>query len=96
MRAPIKEYEAVERAAMNFVKSVAEGNSKYAKELFTDEVSWNMVPSNSSTRMLIPFRAAIISRQESTLYLWRNLLQLFVSSKRDGATELTSQTFFFF
>ena len=37
MRAPIKEYEAVERAAMNFVKSVAEGNSKYAKELFTDE-----------------------------------------------------------
>ena len=37
MRAPIKEYEAVEKAAMNFVKSVAEGNSKYAKELFTDE-----------------------------------------------------------
>lgn len=37
MRAEIKEYQAVEEAAMKFVKSVAEGNSKYAKELFTDE-----------------------------------------------------------
>lgn len=37
MRASIEEYKAVEEAAMNFVKSVAEGNSKYARELFTDE-----------------------------------------------------------
>lgn len=37
MRANIKEYEAVETAAMKFVKSVAEGNSTYAKELFCDE-----------------------------------------------------------
>lgn len=37
MRAPISEYKAVEEAAMKFVKSVAEGNSKYAKELFIDE-----------------------------------------------------------
>ena len=37
MRADIKEYQAVEEAAMKFVKSVAEGNSKYAKELFIDE-----------------------------------------------------------
>ena len=37
MRAPISEYKAVEEAAMKFVRSVAEGNSKYAKELFTDE-----------------------------------------------------------
>lgn len=37
MRAPISEYKAVEEAAMKFVKSVAEGNSKYARELFTDE-----------------------------------------------------------
>jgi len=37
MRSEIKEYQAVEEAAMKFVKSVAEGNSKYAKELFTDE-----------------------------------------------------------
>ena len=37
MRAPISDYKAVEDAAMKFVKSVAEGNSKYAKELFTDE-----------------------------------------------------------
>lgn len=37
MRASIAEYQAVEKAATNFVKSVAEGNSKYAKELFIDE-----------------------------------------------------------
>lgn len=37
MRSEIKEYQAVEEAAMKFVKSVAEGNSKYAKELFIDE-----------------------------------------------------------
>ena len=37
MRASIEEYKAVEEAAMKFVKSVAEGNSKYAKELFIDE-----------------------------------------------------------
>ncbi len=39
MRAEIKEYQAVEEAAMKFVKSVAEGNSKYAKELFIDEAA---------------------------------------------------------
>ena len=33
MRASIEEYKAVEEAAMKFVKSVAEGNSKYAREL---------------------------------------------------------------
>lgn len=37
MRGSIKEYQAVEEAAMKFVKSVTEGNSKYARELFTDE-----------------------------------------------------------
>lgn len=37
MRANMKEYEAVEAAAMKFVKSVAEGNSTYAKELFCDD-----------------------------------------------------------
>ena len=37
MRADIKEYEAVESAALKFVRSVAEGNSEYAKELFIDE-----------------------------------------------------------
>lgn len=37
MRANISEYQAVERAATKFVKSVAEGDSKYAKELFIDE-----------------------------------------------------------
>lgn len=37
MRSEIKEYQAVEEAAMKFVKSVAEGDSKYAKELFIDE-----------------------------------------------------------
>lgn len=37
MRASIAEYKAVEEAAMKFVRSVAEGNSSYAKELFVDE-----------------------------------------------------------
>lgn len=37
MRSSIAEYEAVEQAAMKFVQSVAEGNSAYAKELFTDD-----------------------------------------------------------
>ena len=37
MRSEIKEYQAVEEAAKKFVKSVAEGNSAYAKELFIDE-----------------------------------------------------------
>lgn len=37
MRSEIKEYEAVAEAAGKFVKSVAEGNSKYAKALFTDD-----------------------------------------------------------
>lgn len=37
MRSEISEYEAVEKAAMKFVKSVAEGNSQYARELFIDE-----------------------------------------------------------
>jgi len=37
MRDKIAEYDAVEKAALKFVKSVAEGNSKYAKELFIDE-----------------------------------------------------------
>ncbi|MDE5811079.1 MAG: nuclear transport factor 2 family protein [Muribaculaceae bacterium] len=35
MRDKIKEYAAVEEAAKKFVRSVAEGNSCYAKELFT-------------------------------------------------------------
>lgn len=37
MRNQIKEYQAVEEAAKKFVKSVAEGNSTYAKEVFIDE-----------------------------------------------------------
>ena len=37
MRDALKEYQAVEAAAMKFVKSVAEGNSAYAKELFIYE-----------------------------------------------------------
>jgi len=37
MRSEIKEYSAVQEAAEKFVKSVAEGNSEYAKTLFTDD-----------------------------------------------------------
>lgn len=37
MRSKIEEYESVEKAAEKFVRSVAEGDSSYAKELFIDE-----------------------------------------------------------
>ena len=37
MRSEINEYKAVEEAAEKFVKSVAEGNSEYARDLFIDE-----------------------------------------------------------
>lgn len=37
MRSAIKEYAAVEAAAMKFVKSVAEGDSRYARTLFVDQ-----------------------------------------------------------
>ena len=37
MRDNIKEYEAVAKAAENFVRSVAEGDSRYAKKLFTED-----------------------------------------------------------
>lgn len=37
MRNEIKEYDAVAKAAEKFVKSVAEGNSSYAKTLFTED-----------------------------------------------------------
>lgn len=39
MRAELKEYEAVEAAVKKFVRSVAEGTSVYAKELFIDEAA---------------------------------------------------------
>lgn len=37
MRASIEEYKAVEEAAAKFVRSVTEGDSRYARELFIDE-----------------------------------------------------------
>ena len=37
MRASIEEYRAVEEAAAKFVRSVAEGDSRYAREMFIDE-----------------------------------------------------------
>ncbi|MDE6151465.1 MAG: nuclear transport factor 2 family protein [Prevotella sp.] len=37
MRSKISDYDAVVEAAGKFTRSVAEGNSKYAKELFVDD-----------------------------------------------------------
>lgn len=37
MRSKIEDYNAVVAAAEKFTRSVAEGNSKYARELFADE-----------------------------------------------------------
>ena len=36
LRANIEEYKAVEEAAMKFVKSVADGDSKYDRELLIE------------------------------------------------------------
>lgn len=47
MRASIEEYKAVEEAAMKFVRSVAEGNSKYAKELFIYEAVLSAISTGS-------------------------------------------------
>ena len=55
MRAPIQEYQAVEEAAMKFVKSVAEGNSNCLlmrpsySAIWTEH--WNTAPLNSFTTM---------------------------------------------
>ena len=70
MRAPYQEYQAVEEAAMKFVKSVAEGNSQYARELFTDEAvlfgyldgKLEHGPSSSSTTTWTPWPPERISR----------------------------------
>ena len=70
MRADLKEYQAVEAAAMNFVKSVAEGNSKYAKSCSLMKPSfsaiwtanWSMVLLSSFTIMSTRSQAAIILR----------------------------------
>ncbi len=46
MRSEIKEYEAVAKAAENFVRSVAEGDSSYAKHIITeDAVLFGMLDS---------------------------------------------------
>ena len=37
MRSNIADYDTVVEAAKKFTRSVAEGNSKYAKELFTED-----------------------------------------------------------
>ncbi len=37
MRNEIKEYDLVSKATEKFVRSVSEGNSSYAKQLFTDD-----------------------------------------------------------
>jgi len=37
MRAPLKEYQAVEAAALKRLKGVAEGSSTIAKDIFSEE-----------------------------------------------------------
>ena len=74
MRAELKEYQAVEAAAMKFVKSVAEGNSAYAKNfllmrLFYSAIwtgNWSMALLSSSTTMWTPLAQAPSSRLVST------------------------------
>ena len=83
MRASIGEYRAVEEAAMKFVKSVAEGDSRYAKELFVDDAvlfgyldgNRNMAASNSFTKMWIPWTQERISGRASISSISRKRLR---------------------
>ena len=73
MRANIEEYKAVEAAALKFVKSVAEGRSAYARELFIDEAVlsaiWtaglSMAVSSNSTTTWTPWQPVPILRRVS-------------------------------
>ena len=100
MRAPISEYKAVEEAAMKFVRSVAEGNSKYAKELFTeDAVLFGYLDGELEHGSIeqfyhnvTPCPVETISRPGWTWSWWRNPLPWSGSWKRAGAAASTSPT----
>ena len=101
MRDSIKEYEAVEAAALKFVKSVAEGDSRPARELFTDDAVLfgfldgkleRPVPSSSFTVMSTRSAAVPDSKPVSMWSPSRRRWPWSVSSKRGGAAASTSQT----
>ena len=46
MRAPLKEYQAVEAAVLKRMKGVAEGDSSYARDAFSDEAVVFGYPGN--------------------------------------------------
>lgn len=79
MRNEIKEYEAVAEAAGRFVKSVAAGDSSYAKTLFTeDAVLFGMLDGVLEHGSIEQFYKNVdsvgpvrISRPASMCWLWR-------------------------
>lgn len=103
MRDSIKEYEAVQEAAMKFVKSVAEGNSKYARELFTDDaVLFGFLDGELEhgsiehfTATWIPSAAARHSRHVLMWWQWKKHWRWFVFLKRAGETVSISPTICF-
>ena len=76
MRASIEEYKAVEQAAMKFVRSVAEGDSTPARELFIDSafLALNLADSFYTVAAGQEFRARVdVLDVEETLAVVRVL-----------------------
>ena len=96
MRAELKEYQAVEAAAMNFVKSVAEGDSTHAKKLFIDEaVLFGYLDGELEHGSIEQFYHNVdtvpgkTSRPAWMSLTWRRLWLLSAYWKRDGVAVST-------
>ena len=74
MRSKIEEYKAVEEAAMKFVRSVAEGNSAYAKELFTDEAVLFGFLICAYYVVLFMLNDTVVNEEDVTKYLGLSVL----------------------
>ena len=98
MRANIEAYKAVEEAAMKFVKSVAEGNSKYAKELFIDEaVLFGYLDGKLEHGSIEQFYHNVDTvgagddfKARVDWWMWRRPLPWSACWKRNGVAALTS------
>ena len=103
MRANIADYNAVVEAASKFTSSVAEGNSKYAKELFTEDAclfgflngKFERGSIEQFYRNVDTSARARTSRRASTCWNWRRRSRSCAFSKRAGAARSTSRTYFF-
>lgn len=97
MRDNLKEYEAVAKAAENFVRSVAEGDSKYAKTLFTEDavlfgILDGVLEHGSIEQFYHNVEPETTSWHESTYSRSRKLSPWSAFWKKAGEEELISPT----